>query len=106
MTRLEGRVPAGETASSKSPWWEHKLEVVKPHQEAQEVTGRERGHRLEKQAGPRSSKVMSLNTPSVVQGPAVSASPESLLKITPNLYFSSFTAIRLSGFRQHNLCLQ
>lgn len=48
MTRLESGGPAGETASSKSPRWEHKLEVVKPQQEAQGVRGRERGHRLEK----------------------------------------------------------
>lgn len=51
MTRFENRVPAGETASSKSPRWEHKLEVVKRQQEAQGVRWGERGHRLGSKQG-------------------------------------------------------
>lgn len=84
---------AEEIASSKSSRGECKLEVFKTQQEAQGVWDRRRGWRSRQ--GPGQA------TQSVVHGPAASASPGSVWKITPNLHFSSFTVIGPSDFRWH-----
>lgn len=88
-------------ASSKSPRWEHKLEVSKTQQEEQGMRGSGgggKGWRSGQEPGhARSCPLLQ----SVVQGPAASASPESLLKMTPTRYFLSSTAMGLSHFRWH-----